>query len=108
MLMIGFLFMLSMIFMPVSNSVTYFMMISFLTYIGSVFIWPALFKISMDINPEAEGTNSAIINSLRFTGYAMVGPFYLFIGLPLIYACVFVFNLLAILMVFVLIRLKIG
>ena len=108
MLIIGFLFMLSMIFMPISNSVTYFMMISFLTYIGSAFIWPALFKISMDINPEAEGTNSAIINSLRFIGYAMVGPVYLFIGLPLIYAWVFVFNILAILMVFVLIRLKIG
>jgi len=108
MLIIGFLFMLSMIFMPISNSATYFMMISFLTYIGSAFIWPALFKISMDINPEAEGTNSAIINSLRFIGYAMVGPVYLFIGLPLIYAWVFVFNILAILMVFVLIRLKIG
>lgn len=106
MLGIGFSFMLVMIFMPFSNSITDFMLISFLTYIGSAFIWPALFKISMDINPEAEGTNSAIINSVRFMGYALVGPFYLFFGLPIVYFWVLGFNIIAISLVLVLTRLK--
>jgi hypothetical protein len=106
MLGIGFILMFAMIFMPYGTSIADFMVISFITYIGSAFIWPALFKISMDINPEAEGTNSAIINSFRFIGYSLVGPFYLFFGIPVIYLWVFSLNFLAIIVIIVLSRMK--
>lgn len=101
---IGFILTLSMILMPFASSMVDFMIISFVTYIGSAFIWTSLFKISMEINPEAEGTNSAIINSLRFMGYSLVGPFYLFFGVPIIYFWVIGFNFLAIFIIFVLIK----
>lgn len=103
---IGFTLMIVMIFMPFGNSITDFMVISFVTYIGSAFVWPALFKISMDINPEAEGTNSAIVNSFRFIGYSLVGPFYLFFGIPVIYFWVISFNIVAIIIIIVLSRLN--
>ena len=92
--------------MPYGNSIADFMVISFVTYIGSAFVWPALFKISMDINPEAEGTNSAIVNSLRFIGYSLVGPFYLFFGIPIIYFWAIILNIVAIFIIIVLFRLK--
>ena len=98
--------MLAMVLMPYGNSINDFMLISFLTYVGSALIWPSLFKISMDLNPEAEGTNSAIINSLRFVGYSIVGPFYLFFGIPVIYFWVVGFNFLAIITIILLSRLK--
>ncbi|MBD3342059.1 MAG: MFS transporter [Candidatus Lokiarchaeota archaeon] len=82
---IGFLLMSSMVFMPYGTSIPYFMIISFTTYMGSAFIWPALFELSMNIDRQTKGTNSAIINSFRFTGYAMVGPVYLICGIPVIY-----------------------
>ncbi|MFX1337551.1 MAG: MFS transporter [Promethearchaeota archaeon] len=107
MLGIGFLLMFTMIFMPYGTSITDFMVISFITYIGSAFVWPALFKISMNINPEAEGTNSAIINSLRFIGYSLVGPFYLFFGIPIIYFWVISLNFVAIIVVIMLSKLKV-
>lgn len=100
----GFMLTLIMILMPLANSMVDFMIISFITYIGSAFIWTSLFKISMEINPEAEGTNSAIVNSLRFLGYSLVGPFYLFFGIPIIYFWVIGFNFLAIFIIFVLIK----
>lgn len=106
MLGIGFLLTLAIIFMPLGKSIIDFMIISFLVYIGSVFIWPALFKISMEVNPEAEGTNSAIVNSFRFMGYSLVGPFYLFLGIPILYYVVVFLNILAIMIVIVIIRLK--
>ena len=106
MLGIGFTLMLAMIFMPYCNSIADFMVISFVTYIGSAFVWPALFKISMDINPEAEGTNSAIVNSFRFIGYSLVGPFYLFFGIPIIYFWAIILNIVAIFIIIVLFRLK--
>jgi len=106
-LFIGFIFMLAMVLMPYGNSINDFMLISFLTYMGSALIWPSLFKISMDLNPEAEGTNSAIINSLRFVGYSLVGPFYLFFGIPIIYYWVISFNILAIIIVLLLRSLKV-
>ncbi|TFG15976.1 MAG: MFS transporter [Promethearchaeota archaeon] len=106
-LFIGFIFMMAMVLMPYGNSINDFMLISFLTYVGSALIWPSLFKISMDLNPEAEGTNSAIINSLRFVGYSLVGPFYLFFGIPVIYFWVVGFNILAIITVLLLRKLKI-
>ena len=99
--------MIAMIFMPFGHSITDFMIISFLTYIGSALIWPSLFKISMEINPEAEGTNSAIINSLRFIGYSLVGPFYLFFGIPAIYFWVLSLNLFAIIIIILLRKLNI-
>ena len=107
MLSIGFILMSAMIFMPYGASIVDFMVISFVTYIGSAFVWPALFKISMDINPEAEGTNSAIINSLRFIGYSLVGPFYLFFGIPVIYFWVIGLNFVAIIIIIVLDKLKV-
>ena len=101
---VGFMLTLIMILMPFASSIVDFMIISFVTYIGSAFIWTSLFKISMEINPEAEGTNSAIVNSLRFMGYSLVGPFYLFFGIPIIYFWVIRFNFLAIFIIFVLIK----
>ncbi|MBD3198285.1 MAG: MFS transporter [Candidatus Lokiarchaeota archaeon] len=88
MLGIGFLLLFSSQFLPFGNSVIIFMLISFTIYLGSVFIWPALFDLSMKLNPEAKGTNSAIINSLRFLGYSFVGVFYLLVGIPIIYLVV--------------------
>ena len=107
MIIVGFILMIAMIFMPFGHSITDFMIISFLTYIGSALIWPSLFKISMEINPEAEGTNSAIINSLRFIGYSLVGPFYLFFGIPAIYFWVLSLNLFAIIIIILLRKLNI-
>ena len=101
---VGFMLTLIMILMPFASSIVDFMIISFITYVGSAFIWTSLFKISMEINPEAEGTNSAIVNSLRFMGYSLVGPFYLFFGIPIIYFWVIRFNFLAIFIIFVLIK----
>ena len=101
---VGFMLTLIMILMPFARSLADFMIISFVTYIGSAFIWTSLFKISMEINPEAEGTNSAIVNSLRFMGYSLVGPFYLFFGITIIYFWVIGFNFLAIFIIFVIIR----
>ena len=101
---VGFMLTLIMILMPFASSIVDFMIISFITYVGSAFIWTSLFKISMEINPEAEGTNSAIVNSLRFMGYSLVGPFYLFFGIPIIYFWVIGFNFLAIFIIFVLIK----
>jgi len=103
MMAIGFLLMFSIIFMPLTTSVFNFMLISFLIYLGTAFIWPALFKASMDLGVEKSGTNSAIINSIRFIGYAMVGPFYLIFGIPGIYFWVFAFCLISI---FILLLLK--
>ncbi len=107
MLGIGFTLMLAMIFIPYGKSIVDFMIISFITYIGSAFVWPALFKISMDLNREAEGTNSAIVNSFRFIGYSLVGPFYLFFGIPIIYFWVISFNFIAIIIIIVLSRMKV-
>ena len=101
MLIIGFSIMLVMILMPFGSSIIDFMVISFLTYIGSAFIWPALFKVSMDLDPDKSGTNSAIINSLRFLGYALVGPFYLIFGIPVIYYWVLGFNISAIIIILI-------
>jgi len=101
---VGFMLTLIMILMPFASSIVDFMIISFITYVGSAFIWTSLFKISMEINPEAEGTNSAIVNSLRFMGYSLVGPFYLFFGISIIYFWVIGFNFLAIFIIFVLIK----
>jgi len=101
---VGFMLTLIMILMPFASSIIDFMIISFITYVGSALIWTSLFKISMEINPEAEGTNSAIVNSLRFLGYSLVGPFYLFFGIPIIYFWVIGFNFLAIFIIFVLIK----
>lgn len=91
MMMIGFILMIAIIGMPISQSILGFMIISFTIYVGSAFIWPALFKESMDLNPEARGTSSAIINSLRFLGYSLVGPMYVLLNIPLIYYFVLVF-----------------
>ncbi|TFG08893.1 MAG: MFS transporter [Promethearchaeota archaeon] len=104
MLIIGFALTFSMVFMPFSTSIYHFMLISFITYLGSVFIWPALFKIAMDITPEAKGTNSAIINSFRFIGYASVGPFYVLFGIPIIYIWVISFNFCAIFIILILFK----
>ena len=96
MLSIGSILLAFTAIIPLGTTLIDFMIISFVIYLGSIFIWPALFKVAMDLNPEARGTNSAIINSLRFTGYALVGPFYLFLGIPAIYYLVFVFDIFAI------------
>ena len=99
MIFIGFSIMLIIILMPFGNSVNDFIIIGILIYMGSAFIWPSLFKVAMSLNPEKSGTNSAIINSFRFTGYALVGIFYVLFGIPFIYIYVFIFNLSALFIV---------
>ncbi|MHA1805678.1 MAG: hypothetical protein ACTSU4_14275, partial [Promethearchaeota archaeon] len=66
---------------------------------GSAMIWPALFKQAMDLNREASGTNSAIINSASFLGYASVGIIYVLIGIPLIFYVVIGLNLFGIFLI---------
>lgn len=100
----GFVLMLSIFFMPLGSSIVHFMMISFSIYVGSAFIWPSLFKKAMEVKPESKGTNSAIINSLRFFGYALVGPFYVLCGIPIIYFFVIGFDIIAIIIALVLIK----
>ncbi|MEJ2279297.1 MAG: MFS transporter [Candidatus Lokiarchaeota archaeon] len=96
MMIIGFSLMLIILWLPFGFSLLHFIIISFIIYLGSTFIWPALFKSSMQINKEAKGTNSAIINSLRFFGYASVPLLYNFFGIPILYYFVFVFSIGAI------------
>ncbi|MFO8018056.1 MAG: MFS transporter [Promethearchaeia archaeon] len=96
MMFIGFIFLLAVIGLPLAEHIPTFMVLSFLIYIGSVFIWPSLFKSAMDLNPTAKGTNSAIINSLRFLGYASVGPFYVLIGIPTLFMIVIILDILGI------------
>ncbi|TFF96922.1 MAG: MFS transporter [Promethearchaeota archaeon] len=92
---VGFILMIGIILLPLGNTILAFLLISLTIYIGSAFIWPALFKSSMQLNPEARGTNSAIINSLRFLGYSFVGLVYLFIDIPFLYFIVFAFIILS-------------
>jgi MFS family permease len=99
---IGFFLMVAILGMPLANSIPGFMMISFTIYLGSAFIWPALFKESMDLNPEARGTSSAIINSLRFLGYSMVGVFYAFFNIPAMYYFVLAFIIVSLIIIFIL------
>ena len=100
----GFVLMIAIIFLPVGNSIWGFLLISLTIYLGSAFIWPALFKASLKLNPEARGTNSAIINSLRFLGYSFVGLVYLFIGIPILYFIVLSFLIISFVMIGVLIK----
>jgi MFS family permease len=99
MILLGFILMIAISVLQLSNSIVMFSIISFIIYLGSVCIWPALFKKSMDINPQAKGTNSAIINSLRFLGYSFVGIFYVIVGIPILYYLVFVFLITCIVMI---------
>ena len=105
-LTIGFSIMLFIIFMPFGNSINDFIIISSMIYLGSAFIWPSLFKISMNLAPERSGTNSAIINSFRFSGYALVGPIYLLLGIPAIFYMVFGFNIVALIIILITKRLS--
>jgi hypothetical protein len=91
---LGFVLMLPIMLLPIGDSVLFFLFTSLTIYVGSAFIWPALFKSSMEINPKARGTNSAIINSLRFLGYSFVGLVYLVIGIPILYYIVLSFILI--------------
>ncbi|MGQ4873358.1 MAG: MFS transporter [Promethearchaeia archaeon] len=79
----------------------YFMAFYLFLAIGSSIIWPALFKISMDVEPQKRGINSSIVNSLRFFGYSLVGPFYLIFGIPGVYFIVMSFALSGIIIVFI-------
>jgi len=103
-MIVGFVMMLSILFLPYGTSLYHYILLSGIIYVGSSFIWPALFKQAMDISQEASGTNSAIINSLRFFGYAMVGIFYVLIGILVLYILVFVLNLLGITLIIYLIK----
>jgi len=96
MILVGFLLMITITMLQFSSSILIFALISFIIYLGSVFIWPALFKKSMDLNPDAKGTNSAIINSLRFLGYSFVGVFYVIWGIPILYYIVIAFIIISI------------
>ncbi len=96
MILLGFVLMITILMLQYSTSILIFSIISFIIYLGSVFIWPALFKKSMDLNPEAKGTNSAIINSLRFLGYSFVGVVYVIFGIPILYYIVIAFIIISI------------
>ncbi len=106
MLFIGGILMLCILFIPMGRTIIDFMIICFIVYLGSIFIWPALFKEAINLNPEARGTSSAIINSLNFTGYALVGPFYLYLGIPMIYILVFSFDIITIAITIILSKMK--
>lgn len=93
-LTIGFILISFIVLLPFCVTLLQFLMVSMIIYLGSICIWPSLFKKAMDLDPDAKGTNSSIINSLRFTGYALVGPFYLLFGIPVIYIWVICFNIL--------------
>jgi MFS family permease len=103
---IGFAFMVPIIFLSSGESFLDFLIINILAYVGSALVWPALFKVSMEVDPRKSGTISAIINSLRFIGYSMVGPFYFLFGIPVIYYFVLLFNILAILIIIIMKILK--
>jgi MFS family permease len=96
MMIFGFIMMFGILWMPFGLSLLNFILISFIIYLGSTFIWPALFKSSMQVNKEAKGTNSAIINSMRFLGYASVPLFYNLFGIPVLYLFVFIFSIISI------------
>jgi predicted MFS family arabinose efflux permease len=106
MMTIGFILMIPIILMPYANTIICFMLISFSIYIGSAFIWPALFQETMDLNPDTKGTNSAILNSFRFIGYALVGFFYLIFNIPAIYYIALILSILAITIMIIIINLK--
>ncbi len=99
MMLSGFILMLSTIFLPHGKSFLHYILISGMIYVGSAMIWPALFKQAMDLNREASGTNSAIINSASFLGYASVGIIYVLIGIPLIFYVVIGLNLFGIFLI---------
>lgn len=103
-LTIGFILIGFIILLPLCMTLLQFLMVSMIIYLGSIFIWPSLFKKAMDLDPDARGTNSSIINSLRFFGYALVGPFYLLFGIPIIYIWVIGFNILGLAFVLLLKR----
>ena len=98
---IGFACMLPIILLPSGKSFLDFLIINILAYVGSALVWPALFKVSMEGDPKKSGTISAIINSFRFIGYSMVGPFYILFGIPVVYYFVLLFNILAILIIII-------
>lgn len=102
MIIAGFFMMFAIIALPLGTSLLYYVIISAVIYIGSSMIWPALFHYSMELNQEASGTNSAIINSLRFLGYSMVGIFYVLMGIPLLYYLVLILNIIGVLLIHVL------
>lgn len=107
-MIVGFLLLLFILFFPFGQILIYFEIISIIIYIGYAVIWPALFKITIEINPSKRGINSGIVNMLRFLGYSLVGPFYTLLGIPVLYFFVYTFNLMTIIMIIFLKNRKIG
>jgi MFS family permease len=107
-LIIGFFLLLFIIFFPFGQILLYFEILSIIIYIGYAVIWPALFKITIEINPSKRGINSGIVNMLRFLGYSLVGPFYTLFGIPKLFFVVYTFNLMTIIMIIFLKNRKIG
>ncbi len=107
-MIIGFILMLSILLFPFGKFLYYYVIISIIIHIGYAFIWPALFKITIEINPNKKGINSGIVNMLRFLGYSLVGPFYALLGIPILFYVVFIFNLVSIIIVYILSNRKIG
>ena len=104
----GFILMLLILIFPFGQFFYYFVIISIIIYIGYAFIWPALFKITIEINPNKRGINSGIVNMLRFLGYSLVGPFYALLGIPLLFYIVYMFNLISLIIILILKNRKIG
>jgi len=98
----GFILMSLILFFPFGQSFDYIMLMSIVIYVGYAFIWPPLFKITVEINPSKRGINSGIVNMLRFLGYSLVGPFYTLLGIPILYIIVFEFNLISMIIIIVL------
>ncbi len=102
MMIMGFLLMSLIFILPFQRTFSTIILVYICVQIGGSIIWPALFKISMEADPEKRGTNSSIINSLRFLGYSLVAPCYFFFGIPGIYYWAFIFILIALIIVIIL------
>lgn len=98
----GFILMSIILFFPFGQIFYYFVVISIIIYIGYAVIWPALFKITIEINPSKRGINSGIVNMFRFLGYSLVGPFYALVGIPILFYIAFIFDLISISIIIVL------
>jgi len=106
MIIMGFVFLLSIIGFPMSNEIFHFFLVSILIYIGGAFVFPALFKITIELDPSKKGINSGIITMFQFLGYSIVSLFYFLVGIPILYFICFAFNIIAIINGFMIRRQK--
>ena len=70
------------------NSFFSFIILFYCLGTGAAIIWTAYNTITVELDPAAKGTVSSISSGVRFFGYSLASPLYIFLGLPLLYlAC---------------------